>query len=229
MDWTNNKLHNFLRFLPPLKWKLYTTVANKIDSYGCKSILDYGCGEGNQIDFLDSSLAMDIYDINESFARSAFQRFVNSNKSVKLLPDIKTAAPSSYDAVIVNMVWMCLGSPGEVSELIKDITRVKKKDGFIFISITNPYSRSSEFSYYQTEYSRGSKVFDYFSNGEAFDVYIKDEAQSTFTDYHWTMEYTLQTLLRSGLSLIEYIDLGDEEFNRFSNQHETPYIMMILR
>lgn len=228
-DWMDNDLQSFLRFLPPLKHKLYSSVAKRLTEYGCNKVLDYGCGEGNQMAFLNNKLEVDLYDINKSFSFSAYNKYKESFELLNLVEDAKLFRKSVYDAVIVNMVWMCLKDKAEINLLLDNLLKIKKDDGIILLSITNPYSRELEFSYYETEYSKNEKTFNYANNGEAFDVFIKNEPKTIFTDFHWTMEFTFKTLFEKKLELEEFIELKDETFNGYSNPKIPPYILLILK
>ncbi len=226
-SWISNDYSNFLRFCPPLKRKLYSLIARQIESSESNTILDYGCGEGNQIGFLNASKDIYLYDVNESYTSIAYSRNNKTHKLTQLF-DGTSIRESYFDAIIVNMVWMCLQNESEIDDFLNIISKAKSKNGCIYLSITNPYSRDLDYSYYSTDYSNG-KRFTYANNGEKFKVFIKDNRNSTFQDFHWTMEFTFSKIKEFGLSVESIINIDDEPYNNYRNKKVPPYQLLIIK
>lgn len=224
-SWIYNDYSKFLQFCPPLKQKLYSIVANGTSD--CSTILDYGCGEGNQIHFIDTKKEITLYDINPKYTTMAFNRF-HKTHNLKSITQIAELPSKYFDSIILNMVWMCLQNEDEMNELLTTIFNAKKDTGIIYLSITNPYSRFLDYSYYSSDYSK-CREFKYSKNGEKFKIYIKDEVNSEFEDFHWTMEFTIAKLKEFGLKIDSLIDIEDEQYNGYANTTMPPYQLLILK
>jgi SAM-dependent methyltransferase len=226
-DWKTKTLQKFVSFEPPLKEKLYNTVANYINKNIDKKVLDFGCGDGNQVKYLDASINIFLHDINKNFVDRTLNKY---SKKFKLNAiDIENIEfSSSFDSIIFNMVWMCLSSEKEVDETLNILHKLIRKDGFLYVSITNPYSRNMNYSYYYTDYFLG-RDFSYEKNGEPFEVYIKDTEKSSFKDFHWTLEYTINKLIEFGFFIVKVDEISDVPFEGFANNLIPPYLLLILK
>jgi SAM-dependent methyltransferase len=218
----------FLKFMPPLKQKLYKNVAEILEGNKVSSVLDFGCGNGNQLEFLKDSIEVGLYDINRAIASDTFLKYSKSKK-VSLIDNINEISTKHYDAIVVNMVWMCLNGEKDVDDFFKHIKKAKSKDGIIILSMTHPCFRNELFSYYHTSYTTAEKLFDYRLEGAPFEVVIKNEANSVFTDYHYSLTYFFKKLREHDLNLIDFTELWDEEYNFTVNKRFTPYILTTIK
>jgi SAM-dependent methyltransferase len=226
--WSEEKnADTFLKFMPPLKQKLYKNVAEILEENKVTNVLDFGCGNGNQLEFLKNDIEVGLYDINRVIANETYSKYVKSKK-VSLIDDINTNL-SSYDAIVVNMVWMCLNGNNEVDNFFNQLKKAKSESGIIILSMTHPCFRDELFSYYHTEYTTSGKLFDYSLEGDPFEVIIKNESHSIFTDYHYSLTYFFKKLREHDLNLIDFTELLDEEYNLTVNKRFTPYILTILK
>jgi len=225
---TEDKVDKFLKFIPPLKQKLYKQVADIVNERQITNLLDFGCGYGNQLEFLDDDIKTGLYDINKTIAKDTFIKYTQT-KNVFLIEDIAKKTTPQFNAIIVNMVWMCLNGEVEVNKFFKQLKQLKQANGIIIISMTHPCFRDKLFSYYHTSFSTSEKLFDYTKEGDAFDVVIKNEEHSVFTDYHYSLTFFFKKLKEFELELIDFIELWDEEYNLTINKRFTPYILTILK
>lgn len=225
--WTNTNINEFLRFIPPLKEKLYSRVADIVRKHGGKRVVDYGCGEGNQISFLPSNLEVGLYDINQAAAQIALN--THSDRNVYIVDNITEKYHGFFDVIIANMVWMCLKDENEFDEFFKNLNLLKSDKGLIILSMTHPCFRDREFSYYDTEYSCMKKSFDYFSEGDDFRVYVRNKANSQFTDYHHSLSFFFRKIREKGFSVLDFIEIPDEEYDRRVNGMFSPYLITVLK
>lgn len=223
-----DNVDSFLKFMPPLKQKLYKNVAEILEKKKAANILDFGCGNGNQLEFLNDRIEVGLYDINSAVARKTFSKYA-STKNVFLIEDINAKQNPRFDAIVVNMVWMCLNGEEEVNEFFKQIKRIKQKYGIIILSMTHPCFRDDLFSYFHTTYTTSEKLFDYTKEGDPFEVVIKNECNSVFTDYHYSLTYFFKKLREHKLFLCEFKELWDEEYNQTVNKRFTPYILTTIK
>lgn len=227
--WSEEKnADTFLKFMPPLKQKLYKNVAEILEDNKAKSVLDFGCGNGNQLEFLNENIEVGLYDINKVIASETFSKY-SKTKNVSLVNNVNEMKPNYYDAIVVNMVWMCLNGEKEVNEFFKQLKLAKKEDGIIILSMTHPCFRDELFSYYHTSYTTSEKLFDYSLEGDSFNVVIKNEAHSVFTDYHYSLTFFFKKLRKHNLHLIDFTELWDEEYNLTINKRFSPYILSTIK
>lgn len=223
-----DRADKFLKFMPPLKQKLYKQVADFVRERQITDVLDFGCGNGNQIEFLDNNIKIGLYDINKTIANDTFLKYTQT-KNVFLIDDITNNTTSKFNAIIVNMVWMCLNGEFEVNEFFKQLKQLKQENGIIILSMTHPCFRNELFSYYHTAFTTSEKLFDYTKEGDAFDVVIKNEEHSVFTDYHYSLTLFFKKLKEFELEMIDFVELCDEEYNLTVNKRFTPYILTTLK
>jgi 2-polyprenyl-3-methyl-5-hydroxy-6-metoxy-1,4-benzoquinol methylase len=223
-----NKANSFLKFMPPLKQKLYKKVADILKERQAINILDFGCGNGNQLEFLNDNIKIGLYDINKAIAKETFSKYAQS-KNVFLIENINEKTTPKFNALIVNMVWMCLKGEVEVNEFLKQLKQLKQENGIIILSMTHPCFRDELFSYYHTAFTTSEKLFDYTKEGDAFDVVIKNEEHSVFTDYHYSLTFFFKKMKEFEFEMIDFVELWDEEYNLTVNKRFAPYILTILK
>lgn len=223
-----DRADKFLKFMPPLKQKLYKQVADIINERQITNVLDFGCGNGNQLEFLNNDIKIGLYDINRTIANDTFSKYSHT-KNIFLIEDTNYKKMPKFSAIIANMVWMCLNGEAEVNEFFKQLKHLKQKNGIIILSMTHPCFRNELFSYYHTAFTTSEKLFDYTKEGDAFDVVIKNEEHSIFTDYHYSLTFFFKKLKEFGLEMIDFVELWDEEYNLTVNKRFTPYILTIIK
>ena len=133
-----DRADKFLKFMPPLKQKLYKQVADIVSERQITNVLDFGCGNGNQLEFLDNDVKIGLYDINKTIANDTFIKYTQT-KNVFLIEDINEQTTPKFNAIIVNMVWMCLNGEVEVNEFLKQLKQLKQENGIIILSMTHRY------------------------------------------------------------------------------------------
>lgn len=227
--WSEDKnAATFLKFMPPLKQKLYKNIADIIKERNINRILDFGCGNGNQLEFLQDDIEIGLYDLNKVVAAETFNKYKVSKK-VSFIDYITNESTNNFDAIIVNMVWMCLNGEKEIDQFFNQIKKAKSDKGIVILSMTHPCFRDKLFSYYHTGYTTSKKLFDYTDEGAPFEVVIKNESHSAFTDYHHSLTYFFNKIKQHGLEMTEFKELYDEEYNLTLNKRFTPYILTILK
>jgi hypothetical protein len=127
---------------------------------------------------------------------------------------------------------MTIPSRRTIIKTLKELRRIKKKNGKLIITITHPCFRQYPYSTFFTEYYRDKK-FNYFLDGDKFKVFIRDPIVNThvsFYDYHWTLSTSINLILKNGLLLQEIIELPDfKTGNFFYNQKYPPYLLLIFQ
>lgn len=190
-----------------------------------KTILDYGCGDGELIYKLGTKYSYTIYDISETMLDLAKKKLEGYKLNICHLPD---KIPENYfDIAILSMVLICVDKIEEFNFIINILQKSKKKDGICIIAIPHPCFRNEPFSSYFTEFSIGKK-FDYFENGQPHSLTIRNTGIS-FKDHNWTLSFVLNTLINFNFQLIEIIELKDNLTNEYYNPLSSPSIILICK
>lgn len=124
------------------KDKLYAQIAKK--SSGLKAslkLLDIGCGYGMELPSIRMAFGNTIYGIDISFNQIKMAReSLNNDQSYKFTQSYAETLPfkdNSFDAVVFSEVIEHLPKPQVV---IREILRLLKKGGCLFISTPNKYA-----------------------------------------------------------------------------------------
>lgn len=99
-----------------------------------KKILDYGCGPGVLLSELDSRGA-DAYGFDIS------EELINKAKEIlppyRLSTDLNFNSKNNFDVVICNLV-LCIVEEAEVENILSNIKKLIKPEGFVYIGFCNP-------------------------------------------------------------------------------------------
>lgn len=165
MDW--KKEVKFYKDYPKLKRDSYLLISKIINDSNKIDILDFGCGDGKLIKFLDSDRNIYLYDINTFIVQQIISRYIDRKFSVfKKIEDIPH---KKFDAIICSLVLMCISNKKEFIEIVDSFFNFLKKDSILLVLITHPAFRKEKFSYFQTELDNS---FNYFDEGKAYKVFF---------------------------------------------------------
>lgn len=205
---------------------LHPALAKLINERQPSNLLDYGCGDTRILDLIDKKIEVDVHDINVEmleFAKSKNgKRIENYYQSKELIPT------ANYEAVLVSMVLVCIESEEEYLKVLQNIKRSKKEEGKVYIAVTHPCFRDRCFSNFHTSYGE-KQSFKYLKNGEPFDVFIEDEMPPSvaFTDYHWTLSFTLNSIIQSGMNIEKVIETPDDELSTKYNDAFSTFLIIV--
>ncbi len=205
---------------------VHPAIAKLISKSGGIRLLDYGCGDASLLQFLQPGNEISLFDINITIASGAVKNFPHHKITLYQTPE---EIPNNYfDYVICSLVLMTIPGQAEIKTLLRKIHSSLKQNGSALIAITHPCFREQVFSSFQTEFSQ-SKHFDYFMEGEAFTVIIKDEeakSSVTFNDYHYSLGTVFNLLINSGLTITKILELPDKPgANGQYNKTSSPYLI----
>lgn len=97
-----------------------------------KTLLDYGCGSGELIRFLDTGIErVDGYDPSAEMAVRASR----ANPNNRIVSAIDRLTPRGYDAVVLNLVLPVVDNP---SVPIREAVSLLAQRGHIYCSIAHP-------------------------------------------------------------------------------------------
>jgi len=193
------------------KTYLHPYLRRVIHEARCETILDYGCGDGAL--FLEGDVVAKetwLYDNSKRMMDFAKINFAD-RPGYKFLDDIESAPSDYYDAVILSLVLMTIPSLDEQSFVLRQMARAKKDTGIALVAVTHPCFRQYRFSTFSTEFALGNE-FPYLQNGIPFQVMLEDRDSSAsvqFTDYHWNLSATINTIVDAGLAIEQIVELPD--------------------
>lgn len=207
---------------------LHPMLAALLNEERPSRLLDYGCGDTRILDLIDESVAVDVHDVNAEMLELAKAR--NGTRIGNYYQAREQIPRDRYDAVLLSMVLVCIGSQEEYLEVLRTVERSKTEKGRAYIAVTHPCFRDRKFSNFHTSYGE-RQPFKYLKDGEPFDVYIEDEMPPSvaFTDYHWTFSFTLNAIIQAGMAVERVIETPDDSLARSYNDSFSPYMIIIAR
>jgi len=173
-------------------------------------VLDYGCGTGRSSRFL-KSLGYEVIgaDINYSMLKEA--KKINPNGNYQFIESAKLPYDDeSFDIVFSSYVFLEVKTFDEMIEILSEMKRVLKKDGFIiFVTsiVTNIKDKWVSFDY---DFEENNKLLD---KCERLKLLIKDK-DIVLYDYNWTNEEYKEAIDKANLNLLRvYTPMGNDKDN----------------
>lgn len=218
----------FLSFVHPSERDvLHPLIIDRINSLAPMEYLDFGAGDGRMSAKINKAIPIDIYDISQIMIENA--RINLGDRLKNIYHDIKSIPPNHYDVIVCSMVLICISDKSEFKNVLSSIKSSLKPGGKAIFSVTHPCFRTSFFSDFYTEFSLG-REFNYFYDGLPFNVTIHDkekENKVTFEDYHWSLSFMINSLLKSGLIVTEMIETNDDYSLKNHNKNTSPFLILI--
>ena len=207
---------------------LHPTLAKLINEQLPQNLLDFGCGDGRILHLLSDDINTDVYDKNPEMLELARHR--SSSRISTYYDSLAQITPDNYDAVLLSMVLVCVPTEQEFLKILSTINQLKKSEGRAYIAVSHPCFRDKQFSNFHTNYTE-STTFNYLKDGEPFDVYIEDEMPPSvaFTDYHWSVSFTLNKIIEAGMNVVQVIETKDDLEHKNANQNFSPYLIIIAQ
>ena len=207
---------------------LHPMLADLINEQDPERLLDYGCGDGRILQSLNRSINIDVHDINEEMLELSKHKSGNRIDSYFLNRDEIPA--NAYDAVLLSMVLVCIDNETEYLDVLKKIKTNKTETGRVYIAVSHPCFRDKKFSNCYTSYSK-EQPFKYLNDGEPFDVFIEDEMPPSvaFTDFHWSLSFTLNKISEAGLSVEKVIEPSDDKLSKDQNPFFPLFLIIIAK
>jgi len=168
-----------------------------------KKILDYGCGNGRSSVFL-RDLNGEVYgvDISKKAINLVKKYFKNSRRNFRLMTKNQIPFTENYfDFVFCSFVHPGIEDMNKMTKIHKEIKRVLKKNGSLFILTINPGMWGHD---YKSCSSNFPKNFNY-KSGDKINVVLKTKPQMEFQDYYWTEKDYENSLKSAGFKKIKII------------------------
>ena len=228
--WLSEKSSRVFEIVNAKQKTIYPYVAELIKQTSPKAMLDYGCGYSFISHLINKDIEIGLYDINIERAKIAAQHLVDRN--CKVFNTAEEIHNNYYDFIIFSFVLTCLNSRDEFLSILQNFKNSKKKDAKLIIVTTHPCFREHKYRHFHSEYAI-SRQFEYFKNHEPFELFLHNEANGNdiqFTDYHWTLSETINTLMDSGFRLEKLLEVHDDIYeDKPCNLKYPPYMVLICK
>ena len=193
--------------------KLFTHPLNKTELYKhlkkTDRILDYGCGYGRTLDQLykDGFKSLVGIDFSEGMKKRAQKEFPYLN----IITNKKDEVPfenDSFDAVILFALLTCVPRDEDQDNILKEIKRVLKRGGLIYISdyLTCEDSRSKRrYDEFKTKYG----IYGIFElpEGTVLRHYQEERIDELTSDFQklWYKKFHVKTMNGNNASAFQFI------------------------
>lgn len=208
---------------------LYPAMVDLITGHRVSRLLDYGCGDGRFLHFLPPSVEVCVYDRSEEMLTLA--KRLTGGRINQFYQDADQIPANSFDAVVVSLVLVCIDNEAEYVQVLQDVYRVLKPGGIGIFAVTHPCFRQYGYSDFYTSYCQAPN-FNYFNEGEPFRVTMTDEKKGesiSFNDYHWTLSFTINKTIETGLVLEKVVETKDDNSAAKFNDEKSPYLIVVAR
>jgi len=208
------------------KYILHPKLAEYINQSDNIKLLDFGCGDGSFIKNLNRSIEISLYDISSKALVEAKANLKEYN--VKTYFSFNEIPNDNFDYIILSLVLMTIDSKNEIVNILNKIYNSLNQNGTLLIAITHPCFRNYVYSTFQTDYSK-SKNFNYFNDGEKFEVFLRDNKKTvSFFDFHWSLSTTINLLIESNFKIKKIEELKDESSGagKYFNSNFSPYMII---
>lgn len=204
---------------------LHRHLAEIIRGLAPKRLLDFGCGDGALLPTLNPGIEIGLYDPNSASARIAAGK--SKSEVTRVYEHVDSIEPSSYDAVVLSFVLVCLGNQQEFAEVLHRIKAYLCEGGTLIVAEAHPCFRDRVFVGHRVDYT-DDRPFNYNARFHQFPICLKGENEEVrFYDYHWTLADAVNTIVQSGLKIRTLNEIPDSDFgNRTANPFFPPYLVI---
>jgi ubiquinone/menaquinone biosynthesis C-methylase UbiE len=166
-----------------------------------KKVLDYGSGSGESTLFL-KSLGYNVtgVDINEVMLEKA-KAIDPMGEYITIDSGRIPVGKETYDLVFCSFVLLEISSKKEILEILKDISRVLKKEGVFIAIVGNENTYNHEWLSLNTDFSENKTLV----SGQRVKIEFRD-IDLTIFDYYWTKEDYVELVEAAELTLLKIHD-----------------------
>jgi len=188
---------------------LHPYLADRIMDLNPDQMLDFGCGDTRLLDLVPKEITVDAYDKNPEMLEIA--KVKNGTRIRTFMEDWRDIPRGVYDVGLLSMVLMTISDPIEHQQILRSLKDSLRDEGKALIAITHPCFRDRIFSNVITSF-HGEQPYQYLKEGQPFTVRIEDQAPPSvaFVDFHWTLSFTINEIVKAGLEITRFDELGDD-------------------
>jgi hypothetical protein len=206
---------------------LQPVIARIINQIDPKALLDYGCGDSFVSRLINAKTEISLYDINLEIARKAKEDLNDRNVRLFLNPD--NIPDNYYECINFSLVLICISNKEELRRILSYFKRYLTTNGKLIFTTTHPCFRQYKFRPFYADYAEGRR-FSYFNELEDFQVFIRDgdNPPIQFTDFHWTLQDTINELVMAGFTIEKILEIPDQTYDNIPANGEYPPFLTII-
>lgn len=207
---------------------LHPSVLRLVESHSGDQLLDYGCGDGRILERLSSRWIVDAYDPSAQMREIAKRRV---GRRLRRLCSSLDELDEFYDVIILGMVILTIPDADEIARVLRDCALRMDESSRLVVTTTHPCFRDRNFSNFSTSFVE-QKPFRYQEEGAAFEVTLQDRGQVpgiVFTDFHWTLGFTVEALRKQGLVIEALLEVPDDPESPHRNSLVPPFLVLDCR
>lgn len=206
---------------------LHPEVLRLVESHPGDQLLDYGCGDGRILERLSSRWIVDAYDPSAQMRQIAKRRVGSRLRRLCSKPD---ALAERYHVIILGMVILTIPDEGEIARVLRNCAQRMDESSRLVVTTTHPCFRDRSFSNLSTSFVE-QKPFRYQEEGAAFKVTLQDRGDDgiVFTDYHWSLEFTVGALRKQGLIIESLLEVPDDPASPHRNSLVPLFLVLNCR
>lgn len=168
-------------------------------------IIDIGCGFGKTIFDLHKKGYINIYGVDSNKSGIKFANLRSEQLKLNPKPKFKIAdalhlayQDSMFDCVITQSFWTTIATTKERLKIIKEINRILKKNGILYIA---DFEQTWRLSIYKKLYKEGIKRG--YEKG-TFEVINKKTGEFDYLAHHYNKKELFHLTKEGGFPVIEY-------------------------
>lgn len=209
------------------KRALHPALLDLIEGVKGNRMLDYGCGDGRILENVSTRWEIEAYDPSEQMRQLALRRV---GHRLHQMADSPSELEGPYDVILLGMVILVLSRAEEIRRVFRECALRMGNASRLFVTTTHPCFRNVAFSNFTTSFG-DTQVFDYMQDGTPFQVRLRDPGTDgiIFTDYHWSLAFTLNALHAEGLSVVSMVEVPDDPDSSNRNTLVPPFLIMVCR
>jgi SAM-dependent methyltransferase len=203
-------------------------VAEIINNFSPKTLLDYGCGSCFLASLIRNDTEISLYDINSDIL-DQYQQWNISNVVVPIR-DRKKIKENYYDVVVQTSVLMCVPTIDGIRDIFRDNYIALNNGGSLVVAMTHPCFLQYPFGHYNTSFDHNN--FNYLENTIEYQVCMKqfDKGPVVFTDFNWNLSTILNEIIKAGFTLTKMIEHPDLKSKYFEpNNLVSPWLFLIAK
>lgn len=192
--------------------------------------LDYGCGSGRSTRFLES-LGLTTFGIDSCpfFLDLAKKETVHKDRFQQSFNNDIPFNEHSFDLVFSSFVLLMISSKKEMTNLLKEMHRVLKKDGILVIITGNEHMHSPKMKWvsYETDFPENYEL----KRGSPAKLRIRNNG-AIFNDYNWFDEDYREVIVNAGFDLEMTLSpkAGEKDSGEwFSEYTHSPFLIYLAK
>jgi 2-polyprenyl-3-methyl-5-hydroxy-6-metoxy-1,4-benzoquinol methylase len=209
MKWNRNFCREYEKVRVENRYIVIPAIKDILQKSSGKKVIDLGCGSGTYSRLFASKgaivTAVDRSSNQIHLAAKGDQlkgkiSYIQSN-----IEDLKLNA-SDFDICLLTFVLIDVPASSRFNKIIKMAHRLLKKNGILIIADVHPHNINRENTVNTVKTKKGK---NYFCNSEKVSsVALLENGEKIvfYPDYHYTLEFFLNSLADSGFSLVKFIE-----------------------